>query len=96
MASKRKACEEVGFVSRSYDLPMATSEAELLALIDSLNEDTEIDGILIQLPLPNGIDNVKVWSVFTLIRMWMVSTHITWAACASVRQNCALVPPVAS
>ncbi len=60
MASKRKACEEVGFVSRSYDLPMATSEAELLALIDSLNEDTEIDGILIQLPLPNGIDNVKV------------------------------------
>ncbi|AAM84688.1 bifunctional methylenetetrahydrofolate dehydrogenase/methenyltetrahydrofolate cyclohydrolase [Yersinia pestis] len=60
VASKRKACEEVGFVSRSYDLPMATSEAELLALIDSLNEDTEIDGILIQLPLPNGIDNVKV------------------------------------
>ncbi|MCV6840782.1 bifunctional methylenetetrahydrofolate dehydrogenase/methenyltetrahydrofolate cyclohydrolase FolD [Yersinia pestis subsp. pestis] len=58
VASKRKACEEVGFVSRSYDLPMATSEAELLALIDSLNEDTEIDGILIQ--LPNGIDNVKV------------------------------------
>ncbi|AHK20244.1 bifunctional methylenetetrahydrofolate dehydrogenase/methenyltetrahydrofolate cyclohydrolase FolD [Yersinia similis] len=60
VASKRKACEEVGFVSRSYDLPMATSETELLALIDLLNEDTEIDGILIQLPLPNGIDNVKV------------------------------------
>ncbi|AJJ64636.1 bifunctional methylenetetrahydrofolate dehydrogenase/methenyltetrahydrofolate cyclohydrolase FolD [Yersinia aldovae] len=60
VASKRKACEEVGFVSRSYDLPTTTTEAELLALIDSLNDDTEIDGILVQLPLPAGIDNVKV------------------------------------
>ncbi|WP_145554900.1 bifunctional methylenetetrahydrofolate dehydrogenase/methenyltetrahydrofolate cyclohydrolase FolD [Yersinia canariae] len=60
VASKRKACEEVGFISRSYDLPMATTEAELLALIDSLNSDSEIDGILVQLPLPAGIDNVKV------------------------------------
>ncbi|CFQ40765.1 bifunctional 5%2C10-methylene-tetrahydrofolate dehydrogenase/ 5%2C10-methylene-tetrahydrofolate cyclohydrolase [Yersinia frederiksenii] len=60
VASKRKACEEVGFVSRSYDLPMTTTEAELLALIDSLNDDGEIDGILVQLPLPAGIDNVKV------------------------------------
>jgi methylenetetrahydrofolate dehydrogenase (NADP+)/methenyltetrahydrofolate cyclohydrolase len=60
VASKRKACEEVCFVSRSYDLPMSTTEAELLALIDLLNNDTEIDGILVQLPLPEGIDNVKV------------------------------------
>ncbi|MFA3760035.1 bifunctional methylenetetrahydrofolate dehydrogenase/methenyltetrahydrofolate cyclohydrolase FolD [Yersinia sp. 2466 StPb PI] len=60
VASKRKACEEVGFVSRSYDLPVTTTEAELLALIDSLNDDGEIDGILVQLPLPAGIDNVKV------------------------------------
>lgn len=60
VASKRKACEEVGFVSRSYDLPMTTTEAELLALIDSLNGDSEIDGILVQLPLPAGIDNIKV------------------------------------
>lgn len=60
VASKRKACEEVGFISRSYDLPITTSEAELLALIDSLNGDNEIDGILVQLPLPAGIDNVKV------------------------------------
>lgn len=60
VSSKRKACEEVGFVSRSYDLPVTTTEAELLALIDSLNDDGEIDGILVQLPLPAGIDNVKV------------------------------------
>ncbi len=60
VGSKRKACEEVGFVSRSYDLPETTSEAELLELIDTLNADKTIDGILVQLPLPAGIDNVKV------------------------------------
>lgn len=58
--NKRKACEETGFVSRSYDLPGTTSEAEILALIDKLNADNTIDGILIQLPLPAGIDNTKV------------------------------------
>ncbi len=60
VGSKRKACEEVGFISRSYDLPETTSEAELLELIDKLNADSAIDGILVQLPLPAGIDNVKV------------------------------------
>jgi len=60
VASKRRACEEVGFISRSYDLPATTREAELLALIDQLNQDDDIDGILVQLPLPAGIDNVKV------------------------------------
>ncbi|PLR39348.1 bifunctional methylenetetrahydrofolate dehydrogenase/methenyltetrahydrofolate cyclohydrolase FolD [Chimaeribacter coloradensis] len=60
VGSKRRACEEVGFLSRSYDLPASTSEAELLTLIDTLNNDGDIDGILVQLPLPAGIDNVKV------------------------------------
>ncbi|UIL51576.1 bifunctional methylenetetrahydrofolate dehydrogenase/methenyltetrahydrofolate cyclohydrolase FolD [Pantoea agglomerans] len=60
VASKRRACEEVGFLSRSYDLPATTREAELLELIDQLNQDNDIDGILVQLPLPAGIDNVKV------------------------------------
>ncbi|BBG59709.1 bifunctional protein FolD protein [Providencia rustigianii] len=60
VGSKRRACEEVGFLSRSYDLPDTTTEAELLKLIDDLNQDPEIDGILVQLPLPAGIDNVKV------------------------------------
>lgn len=60
VASKRKACDEVGFISRSYDLPDTTSEADLLNLIDTLNEDNTIDGILVRLPLPAGIDNVKV------------------------------------
>lgn len=60
VGSKHRACEEVGFISRSYDLPDTTTEAELLKLIDDLNQDPEIDGILVQLPLPAGIDNVKV------------------------------------
>lgn len=56
VGSKRKACEEVGFVSRSYDLPPSTSQDELFNLIDELNNDDAIDGILVQLPLPDGLD----------------------------------------
>lgn len=56
VGSKRRACEEVGFISRSYDLPTTTSEAELLDLITELNNDNAIDGILVQLPLPESID----------------------------------------
>ncbi|MDV5045863.1 bifunctional methylenetetrahydrofolate dehydrogenase/methenyltetrahydrofolate cyclohydrolase FolD [Vibrio diabolicus] len=60
VGSKRRACEEVGFVSKSFDLPASSSEKELLALIDELNNDDEIDGILVQLPLPAGIDTTHV------------------------------------
>ncbi|OUR61005.1 bifunctional methylenetetrahydrofolate dehydrogenase/methenyltetrahydrofolate cyclohydrolase [Colwellia sp. 39_35_sub15_T18] len=56
VSSKRKACEEVGFVSRSYDLAATTSQDELYQLIDELNNDDAIDGILVQLPLPQGLD----------------------------------------
>lgn len=56
VSHKRKDCEEVGFISRSHDLPAETSQADLLALVDSLNEDGEIDGILVQLPLPAHLD----------------------------------------
>ena len=55
VTNKRKSCEEVGFKSVSYDLPADTSESALLALIDKLNQDDEIDGILVQLPLPEHI-----------------------------------------
>ncbi|MCF2907287.1 bifunctional methylenetetrahydrofolate dehydrogenase/methenyltetrahydrofolate cyclohydrolase FolD [Pseudoalteromonas sp. DL2-H2.2] len=60
VGSKRKACEEVGFVSKSYDLPADTSEAQLLELVDTLNQDPSVDGILVQLPLPDGLDAEKV------------------------------------
>jgi methylenetetrahydrofolate dehydrogenase (NADP+)/methenyltetrahydrofolate cyclohydrolase len=56
VANKRKACEDTGIRSVAYDLPDTTSQAELLALIDRLNADEEIDGILVQLPLPAHID----------------------------------------
>ncbi|KKL00588.1 bifunctional methylenetetrahydrofolate dehydrogenase/methenyltetrahydrofolate cyclohydrolase FolD [Rheinheimera mesophila] len=56
VGSKRKACEEVGFESFSYDLPASTSQQELFELIDSLNADNKVDGILVQLPLPAGLD----------------------------------------
>ncbi len=60
VGSKRRACEEVGFVSRSYDLPVDTTQADLLALIDQLNADPDVDGILVQLPLPTHIDSTLV------------------------------------
>ncbi len=53
--SKRKSCEEVGFLSKAYDLPITVSQSELLDLVDQLNNDPEIHGILVQLPLPNHI-----------------------------------------
>ncbi|MCO2082448.1 bifunctional methylenetetrahydrofolate dehydrogenase/methenyltetrahydrofolate cyclohydrolase, partial [Pseudomonas aeruginosa] len=56
VAHKRKDCEEVGFLSQAYDLPAETSQDDLLALIDRLNDDTAIDGILVQLPLPAHLD----------------------------------------
>ncbi len=56
VGSKRKACEEVGFLSRSYDLPETTTQDELYQLIDTLNNDSEIDGILVQLPLPKALN----------------------------------------
>jgi methylenetetrahydrofolate dehydrogenase (NADP+) / methenyltetrahydrofolate cyclohydrolase len=54
--NKRRACKHVGFRSRDYDLPATASQVELTALIDRLNADAEIHGILVQLPLPTHID----------------------------------------
>lgn len=58
--NKRSACEEVGILARDHDLPATTAEADLLALIDQLNADPAIDGILVQLPLPAHIDETAV------------------------------------
>ena len=54
--NKRKACEEVGIESHSFNLPEQTTQTDLLALIERLNRDRVIDGILVQLPLPPQID----------------------------------------
>ncbi|WP_032091831.1 bifunctional methylenetetrahydrofolate dehydrogenase/methenyltetrahydrofolate cyclohydrolase FolD [Necropsobacter rosorum] len=60
VASKRKSCEQIGMYSKSYDLPESTTQQALLALIDQLNADKNIDGILVQLPLPAHIDSTSV------------------------------------
>lgn len=60
VGSKRKSCAEIGIVSKSYDLPETTTEQTLLELIEELNQDAEVDGILVQLPLPKHIDSTKV------------------------------------
>jgi methylenetetrahydrofolate dehydrogenase (NADP+)/methenyltetrahydrofolate cyclohydrolase len=56
VAHKRKDCIEVGFFSKAYDLPANTPQAELEALIERLNDEPLIDGILMQLPLPKHLD----------------------------------------
>ena len=58
--NKKKACEYVGIKSVSHELPEETTEAELLELIDKLNNDDTINGILVQLPLPTHMDENKV------------------------------------
>ena len=54
--NKRRACKHVGFRSRDYDLPSTVTQSELASLIDRLNADAQIHGILVQLPLPAHID----------------------------------------
>ncbi len=58
--NKGKACERVGFGSRTIRMPAETTESELLAEVDRLNNDPDVHGILVQLPLPKGMDERKV------------------------------------
>lgn len=58
--NKRTACEQVGFYSEGYELPAETTQAELEALVDKLNRDEKVHGILVQLPLPPHLDEEKL------------------------------------
>lgn len=58
--NKKKACAYIGIGSRSYELPEETSEEALVALVEELNEDSEVNGILVQLPLPKQIDEDRI------------------------------------
>jgi len=58
--NKRKACEKVGIYSEEHNLPSGTTEEELLSLVNKLNEDEKIHGILVQLPLPDHINETKI------------------------------------
>ncbi|WP_281072318.1 bifunctional methylenetetrahydrofolate dehydrogenase/methenyltetrahydrofolate cyclohydrolase FolD [Succinivibrio dextrinosolvens] len=58
--NKRKACEDVGISSFAYDLPESTTQDELDALIEELNNNPEVDGILVQFPLPSHLDESRI------------------------------------
>ena len=58
--NKKRACEYIGIRSLSYELPEETTEEELLVLIDKLNKDDSVNGILLQLPVPDHIDDNKI------------------------------------
>ena len=58
--NKKKACAYIGIESRSYELPESTSEEELTALVEELNGDDGVNGILVQLPLPSHIDEDRI------------------------------------
>jgi len=58
--NKRKAAAEAGIASFAHDLPATTSDSDLIALIGRLNRDERVDGILVQLPLPKGLDATRV------------------------------------
>ena len=58
--NKRRSCEDSGIESFAHDLPASTTEAQLLGLVHALNLDQRVDGILVQLPLPQGIDASRV------------------------------------
>ena len=60
VGNKKKACAYCGIDSKSFELPEETTEEELLGLIDDLNNDVKVDGILVQLPLPSHISEEKV------------------------------------
>ncbi|MDR0337005.1 MAG: bifunctional methylenetetrahydrofolate dehydrogenase/methenyltetrahydrofolate cyclohydrolase FolD [Planctomycetaceae bacterium] len=60
VSNKEKACQKVGMESRLFRLPVTTTTEELLVLIEELNNDTNVHGILVQLPLPEGCDELRV------------------------------------
>ncbi len=60
VANKKKACEQLGIISKEFLLPENTTQEELLALVNKLNNDASVNGILCQLPLPKGLDEKAV------------------------------------
>lgn len=66
--NKERACEKAGIASRVIRLPAATSTAELLELLEDLNESKDVNGILVQLPLPRDIDTQKVLDAVTPLK----------------------------
>ncbi len=64
--SKHKACQQAGILSFSHELPANSSQAEVEALIRQLNDDNQVNGILVQLPLPKGLDEERVLNTVSI------------------------------
>ena len=83
VAGKGRAAKACGFHSIQHNLPAETSEAELLALIEALNADPAVHGILVQLPLPKPIDSAESWKPSRPIRTSTAFTQSMSASCRS-------------
>jgi len=83
VAHKVKSCEQVGFNSTLVRFESDVTEAELLAKVDELNNDADIDGFIVQLPLPKHINEQKVIEAIDYPKMWMVFIRSTWDVCQS-------------
>ena len=68
VGNKKKACAYIGIGSKSYELPEETTEEDLLGLIDDLNKDDEISGILVQLPVPKHINEKKITAAISPLK----------------------------
>src|SRR5512141_1153510 len=66
VSSKQKACAQVGIQSFGYNLPATVTQAELESLVAELNADPRINGILVQLPLPSGLDEERVLNTISI------------------------------
>lgn len=78
VGNKKKACAYIGIESRAYELPEETTEEELLTLIDQLNKDDSVNGILVQLPIPDHMDEKKVIEAISPKKMWTVFIRRVW------------------
>ena len=96
VSHKRKDCEEVGFMSKAYDLPASTSQTELLSLIDSLNDAAELMASWCNYPCRHIWTRRNCSSAFVRIKMSTASTPTTSAVWPSAFRCYAPAPPKAS
>ena len=83
--NKKKACEALGIISEEYALPESTTQQELLALIDTLNKNESINGILCQLPLPKHLDEKLIINSIRVIATRPYATAIVECGIARAR-----------
>ena len=91
VAGKAKAADEIGIRNTTIRRPETITEAEMLALIEELNADKEVDGIIVQLPLPKHIDSDKVIAAIDRGKDVTVSIRSMWPPSGSGRSACCRV-----